>query len=134
MCGLLEGKTMKRRAALLLAAIAAAALVLAGIAAALPSEIPDDTPMVNGPVRAIDQVGSNVWVGGQFTQVQRRDGTLVKNVQNLAVFDSATDQYKDIAPQLGGSGSKVLGIDVYGTSVVIELAPSRDLLVHRRTW
>jgi len=110
---------MKRRAALLLAGIAAAVLVLAGIAAALPSEIPDDTPMVNGPVRAIDQVGSNVWVGGQFTQVQRRDGTLVKNVQNLAVFDSATDQYKDIAPQLGGSGSKVLGIDVYGTSVVI---------------
>ena len=37
---------------------------------AMPSETPDQTPMVNGTVRAIEQVGNNIWVGGKFTQVK----------------------------------------------------------------
>jgi hypothetical protein len=54
--------------------------------------------MVDGTVRAIEQVGNNIWVGGKFTQVKQRNGTVVANVSNnLAVFDSETNQYKDIA-------------------------------------
>jgi hypothetical protein len=87
--------------------------VLAGSALALPSERPDDTPMVDGRVNTIEQVGSNVWVGGQFTKVQARDGAVLDDVQNVAVFDSATGEYKDIAPMLGGEGSNVVDMDVY---------------------
>jgi hypothetical protein len=48
--------------------------------------------MVNGTVRAIEQVGTNVWLGGKFTQVKQRNGTVVANLSNLAVFDSQSDQ------------------------------------------
>lgn len=96
-----------------------AALAVSGVALALPSETPDDTPMVNGTVRAVDQVGRNVWVGGNFTEVNQRNGTDLANVQNVAVFDSVTGQYKDIAPGLGGTSSRVFDIDVYGNNVVI---------------
>jgi hypothetical protein len=45
----------------------AAALLASGVALALPSERPDQTLMVNGTVRAIEQVGTNIWLGCQFT-------------------------------------------------------------------
>src|ERR671910_890768 len=90
-----------KRMVLVVSAIVAAVLLACGAALALPSETPDQTLMLNGPVRAIEQVGNNVWVGGNFTQVQRRDGTVVDNVKNVAVFDSATGHYLDIAPMLG---------------------------------
>jgi hypothetical protein len=98
-----------------------AMLLASGIALALPSESPDQTLMVNGPVRTIEQVGNNVWVGGNFTQVQQRNGTVVDNVKNVAVFDSATGQYVDIAPMLGAGSTttNVRDIDVYGDDVVI---------------
>jgi hypothetical protein len=104
-----------------------AVLLASGVALALPSETPDQTLMVNGPVRTIEQVGNNVWVGGKFTQVQRRDGTKVADVSNVAVFDSATgDLVRDInnrpiAPMLGAGSTttNVRDIDVYGTDVVI---------------
>src|SRR5918997_7094450 len=88
----LIGRVVGVRRAVLLLASAATALVLAsGVALALPSETPDQTLMVNGPVRTIEQVGTNLWVGGKFTQVQRRDGTVVANVSNVAVFDLTKD-------------------------------------------
>jgi hypothetical protein len=116
-----------RQSILLLVSMAAAVLLASGVALALPSETPDQTLMVNGPVRTIEQVGNNVWVGGKFTQVQRRDGTKVADVSNVAVFDSATgDLVRDInnrpiAPKLGaGSTSAIVrDIDVYGDDVVI---------------
>jgi hypothetical protein len=110
-----------RKSILLLASMFAAVLLTSGVALALPSETPDQTLMVNGPVRTIEQVGNNVWVGGNFTQVQRRDGTKVADVKNVAVFDSATGQYLDIAPMLGAGSTttNVRDIDVYGTAVVI---------------
>ena len=82
-------------------------LALPQSALALPSEFPDDTPMVDGRVRAIEQVGTNIWVGGRFTKVKKRDGTVLANVSNLAVFDSQTEQYKPIAPDLGARGRGV---------------------------
>jgi hypothetical protein len=88
---------------------------------ALPAESPDVTPMLNGPVRTIEEVGPNTWVGGNFTQVMRRDGTVIADVSNVAVFDTATGGYVDVAPRLGAGSSttNVRDIDVYGGSVVI---------------
>ena len=110
-----------RRTALLLASMALAVLSASGIALALPSETPNDTPMLNGPVRSIAQVGPNTWVGGNFTQVKKRDGTVIADVSNVAVFDTATGRYVDIAPRLGAGSdtTNVRDIDVYGSNVVI---------------
>ena len=116
-----------RKSILLLVSMAAAILLASGVALALPSETPDQTLMVNGPVRTIEQVGNNVWVGGNFTQVQQRNGTVVDNVKNVAVFDSTTgDLVRDInnrpiAPMLGAGSTttNVRDIDVYGDDVVI---------------
>jgi hypothetical protein len=108
-----------RKIVLLLASMALAMLLACGIALALPSETADQTPMVNGTVRAIEQVGTNIWVGGKFTQVTQRDGTLVASVSNVAVFDSQTGQYIDIAPKLGGTGSEVWDMAIYGDDVLI---------------
>ena len=66
----------------------------------MPSERADKTPMVNGTVRAIEQVGTNIWLGGKFTQVKRHKDTVVANVSNVAVFNSKTKQYMNIAPSL----------------------------------
>ena len=108
-----------RRSLLLVSTMALALIVVSGVALALPSETPDQTPMVNGTVRAIEQVGTNIWVGGKFTQVKQRNGTVVANVSNVAVFDSQTGQYVDIAPKVGGTGSEVWDMAIYGDDVLI---------------
>ena len=106
-----------RRIVLLLVSTAVALIFASGAALALPSETPDHTPMVDGRVRAIEQVGTNVWLGGRFTQVKRHDGTVSgTNVGNLAVIDSQTDQYKPIAPNLGGTGAEVWDIEAFGST------------------
>ena len=108
-----------RRTIVLLATMALTLLVASGVALALPSETPDQTPMVNGTVRAIEHVGTNIWLGGKFTQVKQRNGTRVASVSNLAVFDSQTGEYVDIAPKLGGTGSEVWDMTIYGDDVLI---------------
>ena len=101
--------------------MALAVLLAGGVALALSSETPDNTPMLNGPVRTIAEVGPNTWVGGNFTQVKKRDGTVIADVSNVAVFDTATGRYVDIAPRLGAGSdtTNVRDIDVYGSNVVI---------------
>jgi hypothetical protein len=108
-----------RRIILLLASVATTVLSVSGIVLALPSETPDDAPMVDGHVRAFAKVGGNVWVGGSFSRVEQRDGAVTEDVGNAAVFDSATGRYLDIAPKLGGEGSTVYDLAVYGDDVVI---------------
>ena len=108
-----------RRTFLLLASVVIAALSASGIAPALPSESPDATPMVDGRVRAFAKVGANVWVGGNFSRVEHRDGAVTEDVGNAAVFDSVTGRYLDIAPQLGGEGSTVYDMAVYGDDVLV---------------
>jgi hypothetical protein len=109
-----------RKTVLLLASMALALFLACGVAlAALPSETPDETPMVNGTVRVIEQVGTNIWVGGKFTQVQQRNGDVVASVSNVAVFDSLTGEYVDIAPRLSGTGSEVWDMTIYGDDVLI---------------
>jgi hypothetical protein len=108
-----------RRIVLLLLSTAVALLIASGFVLALPSERSDKTPMVNGTVRAIEQVGTNVWLGGKFTQVKGNKGTVVANVSNLAVFDSKTNKFKNIAPKLGGTDSEVWDMTLYGQDVLI---------------
>ena len=108
-----------RRTLLLLFSTVAALFLASGAALTLPSEKPDETPMVNGTVRAIEQVGTNVWLGGKFTQVKQHNGTVVANVSNLAVFDSKTNRFKNIAPKLGGTNSEVWDMTLYGQNVLI---------------
>ena len=108
-----------KRVVLLLVATALGVFAFTSAVLALPAESPDNTPMVNGPVRAIDQVGGGIWVGGNFTQVNQRDGSLVDNVSGLAVFDAATGQYRDIAPMLSGTSPLVRDIEPYGNGDVL---------------
>src|SRR5215212_3640596 len=103
-----------RRTLLLLFSTAVGVLLASGAVLALPSQKPDNTPMVDGRVRTIKQVGNNVWLGGRISQVTRRDGTLLGNVGNLAVLDSQTNRYKPIAPKLGGTDAEVWDIEPYG--------------------
>src|SRR5215213_6793052 len=107
------------RTVLLVLCTAVVLLLASGAVLALPSERPDKTPMVNGTVRAIEQVGTNIWLGGKFTQVKQHNGTVVANVSNLAVFDSKTNRFKNIAPRLGGTNSEVWDMTLYGQNVLI---------------
>jgi hypothetical protein len=109
-----------RRTALLLLSTAVALLLASGAVLALPSETPDATPMIDGRVRAIEQVGTNIWLGGRFSQVEQRNGTVLGNVANVAVFDSKTEEYrKGVAPTLGGTGTEVFDMTTYGDDVLI---------------
>jgi hypothetical protein len=117
---LLKKEIGMRRTLLLLFSVAVALLLASGAVLALPSEVPDDTPMVDGRVRAIEQVGTNIWVGGRFSRVEQRNGTLLGNVANVAVFDSKTEEYrKGVAPTLGGTGAEVFDMTLYGNDVLI---------------
>src|SRR5215212_8446309 len=107
------------RTVLSLSSTVAALLFAGGAVLALPSEKADKTPMVNGTVRAIEQVGTNIWLGGKFTQVKKHNGTVAANVSNLAVFDSKTNKFKNIAPKLGGTDSEVWDMTLYGENVLI---------------
>jgi hypothetical protein len=109
-----------RRTVLLLFSMAVALLFASGAVLALPSERPDDTPMVDGRVRTIEQVGTNIWVGGRFSRVEQRNGTVLGSVANVAVFDSKTEEYrKGVAPRLGGTDSEVFDMTLYGEDVLI---------------
>jgi hypothetical protein len=115
-----------RKSVLLMVSMAAAVLLASGAAFALPSEVPDETPMLNGPVRTFAQVPGTdlLWVGGNFTQVKMRNGTLIDDVSNVAVFDlgeTGSAQYVDVAPRLGAGSttSNVRDIAVYGDDVLI---------------
>jgi hypothetical protein len=110
---------MSKSALLLVCLVLAVFIASAGTALAAPPESIDETPMVDGRVRTITQTGNNIWVGGTFTQVEQRDGSVIANVSNVAVFDSATGEYVDIAPKLGDEGSTVWDMEIYGDDVVI---------------
>jgi RTX calcium-binding nonapeptide repeat (4 copies) len=116
---LLEKASGMSRTVLLLSSTAVTLLLASGAILALPSERPDKTPMVDGRVRAIKQVGTNTWLGGTFTKVKKHKGTVMANVSNLAVVDSKTKRYKNIAPKLGGKDSEVWDMARYGEDVLI---------------
>jgi hypothetical protein len=114
---------MKKGTLSVLSAVAAMLVtmlaLLPGTALALPSEKPDDTPMVDRRVRAIEQVGTNIWLGGRFSKVEQRDGRQLASVSNVAVLDSKTNEYLDIAPKLGGKNSEVSDMAIYRGDVLL---------------
>lgn len=95
--------------------LALAVLVTSTTAAqALPDATRDNDLGVNGPVRAVLEAGGHVWVGGQFTQVVKNQGTVV-NVDaetNLAAFDLAGNTALNIGPKLGGTSSIVYDLSL----------------------
>jgi hypothetical protein len=112
----MEGGTRRTLVvAIVVLAFTALMLPLPESVLALPSEVPDDTPMVDGRVRAIEQSVTSIWVGDRFSQVKKSAGTFLENVTNLAAFDSQADRYKSIAPDLGGTGAEVWDMRLYGT-------------------
>jgi hypothetical protein len=119
-CCPLEKETGMRRIFVLLFSAMVALLLASGAVLALPSEKPDDTPMIEGRVRAIEQVGTNIWIGGRFSRVERRNGTVLGSAANVAVLDSKTEKYrKGVAPALGGTDAEVFDMTIYGEDVLI---------------
>ena len=86
-------------------------LALPESALALPSEVPDKTPMVDGRVRAIEQVGTNIWVGGRFTQVKERDGTVLANVSQPGGLRLADGRVPARRAEPRGHGRRGVGHD-----------------------
>jgi Tol biopolymer transport system component len=108
-----------RRSPRSIALAMAVTLCTAGLARAVPAEEPADTGMLNGKVRSLVQVGSRIWAGGTFTQMQDASGINVRAVNNLAAFDAATGA-PDLAmaiPAVTKSG---------GTPVVYDMAVAPD--------
>jgi Tol biopolymer transport system component len=88
---MLGGRTVRTSARAMAVLLFAATLSVVSpvvAQAALPATQPDEVGMVDGPVRAIAVTGNKVWVGGSFARMQDANGTTVRNVSNLAVFDS----------------------------------------------
>ncbi len=80
---------------------ALAVTLIASAAVALPNTSPLPTLGTNGKVRALQQVGNVMWVGGQFTALT--DGT---PVDGLAALDVSTgNEASGVTPPiLGGTG------------------------------
>ena len=85
--------------------------------ATLPSQVPDPTWMVNGPVPSLERTGSTIWIGGRFTEL--RSSTLggpVIDVNGLAAVDAGSGEPVPglHLPMLGGSTPFVYDLDVGG--------------------
>jgi hypothetical protein len=93
-------------------------LMLPVPASALPSERPDDTWHVNGPVRAIARYGNTIFLGGRFSQLREKPlgvgGGKVKKVRNLAAINANTGRpAKGVdVPRFTGTGSIIYALTV----------------------
>jgi hypothetical protein len=94
-------------------------VLAAPASAALPSELPADTYQVNGRVRSVVVVGSTVWVGGVFSEVQTGKNVKVADVRNLGAFHRTSGVPAAAAPlPLGGvEGAEVWKLAASGTTV-----------------
>ena len=123
---MLGGRTTRTSARVMATLLVAATLSLVspGVAqAALPATQPDEVGMVDGPVRAIAVTGNKVWVGGSFTRMRDANGTVVRNVSNLAVFDADSGApLASVAVPLVTKGS--------GASIVYDLSLGPDGLLY----
>ena len=98
----------------------------AGAAQALPAITPDNTGMVDFPgagtgsnavaVRTIAQSGSNVWVGGKFTEIDDANGNKVQDADNLAAFNSTSGSLQTgiYIPSVTKAGG---GAEIYDSSL-----------------
>jgi hypothetical protein len=81
-----------RRSLRVIAVVVAACLpsLSPAVARAAPLTQPDETAMVNGPVRTLAQAGSVVWVGGSFTEADDPLGAVPLEVNSLVPIDDRT--------------------------------------------
>lgn len=116
------------RAAVALAATGFVLMTTLAASASLPSTNPDATDMVNGEVRAIAQVGGDVWIGGAFTQVLDHKQALVQTVGDLAVFNPAglldTGVHLPVVTKTSGTAT-VYGLSL-GPNGILYVAGSFD--------
>jgi hypothetical protein len=70
---------------------------------ALPSETPDDTWQVNGPVRAIARYGDTIFIGGDFTRLRQRP---------MGVQDPNARRVSNLAALNANTGAPARGVDV----------------------
>jgi len=70
---------------------------------------------INGVTVAVQAVGDQVWVGGEFTQAVDADLSTTHARNNLAVFDFNTG---DVLPMVADANSKVEAIETDDTSTV----------------
>ncbi|TDO43351.1 PKD repeat protein [Kribbella sp. VKM Ac-2527] len=68
------------------------------------------TPHVlNGSVKSIQQFGDMIMIGGDFTQVSNRDGTIIYPRTNLAAFNATTGEVSDaFAPNPDGEVAAII--------------------------
>jgi hypothetical protein len=86
-------------------------------AKALPSETPDNTWHVNGPVWALARYGNTIFLGGKFTRLRERPvgvaGGRVRTVRNLAAINANTGGPAKVkVPRFAGTGSIVYALTV----------------------
>jgi outer membrane protein assembly factor BamB len=100
-----------------LVTIVALVMLSAPPAHALPSQQPDETWMVNGPVRALERVKGTIWIGGSFTRLRSSaDGGTTIRVRGLAALDAETGAPVPglHLPKVGGGDRVVYDLDVGG--------------------
>jgi hypothetical protein len=87
--------------------------------ATLPLDVPADTYQVNGRVRSLVVIGSTVWRGGVFSEVQTGKNLKVADVVDLAAFHRVSGAPADATPlALGGvDGAEVWKLAVSGSTV-----------------
>ena len=119
------GTSMKWTASASIAVVLSVTALTAGVAWALPSTTPTNAYGVDGTVRSVIQVGSNVWVGGRFTQVVPNSRAAAPEDAdeelNLAAF-TLQGAPLDIELDLGGTGSIVYDLAVAPDGITVYAA------------
>src|SRR3989442_772245 len=82
---------MRRASRAAMAIIAASFVLMSALVASAdpPATGVTTTDMVNGTVRALAQVGNDIWIGGAFDQVLDPSQTSIATVGGLVAFDAA---------------------------------------------
>jgi hypothetical protein len=115
-------RRLDMRRPLLVLLLILATLAVPETAWALPSELPDQTWQVNGPVWALAKNGSRIFLGGDFTQLRERPiqsgGGEVIPVHNFAALDAATGApiplMRTNPPDFEGPGDIIYALTVAG--------------------
>lgn len=93
---------MTRKSFPLVIAMAIVSMIAGAARAVPPVNAPaSDTDMLDGQVRSLGLVGSNLWMGGKFSNVLDADGHVAYAAQNLAVMTQSGVGI-DIAPDVNG--------------------------------
>ena len=113
-----RGLTAPAKTVLLLLAMAGTLFATALVAqAAVTEEVRLDVPLaLDGQVWAVEQVGSAVVVGGNFTQVQVERGGAVVNQAGIFAYDLDSGQFlEDFRPILGSQSGEIIVRDIEPT-------------------